>query len=99
MAFCYNCAPVSSQAVSDLLSLLRFLCGTVVAIRFITTLMGNSRMENEPMIRKFLKDESGMETLEYAVIAGLVAAVAVLVYSTGWGTVLSTRLLAASNAT
>ncbi len=48
------------------------------------------------MIKNFLKDESGMETLEYAVIAGLIAAVAVLVYATGWGTALSARLLAAS---
>ena len=48
-------------------------------------------------IKSFLKDETGMETLEYAVIAGLIAAVALLVYSTGWGTALSTRLLAASN--
>lgn len=44
------------------------------------------------MIKNFLNDESGMETLEYAVIAGLVAAVAVAVYATGWGTALLTRL-------
>lgn len=44
------------------------------------------------MIKNFLKDESGMETLEYAVIAGLIAAVAVLVYASGWGTALSDRL-------
>jgi Flp pilus assembly pilin Flp len=48
------------------------------------------------MIKNFLKDESGMETLEYAVIAGLIAAVAVLVYASGWGTTLKTRL---TNAT
>jgi Flp pilus assembly pilin Flp len=48
------------------------------------------------MIKNFLKDESGMETLEYAVIAGLIAAVAVLVYATGWGTALSLRLNAAT---
>ena len=48
------------------------------------------------MIKNFLKDESGMETLEYAVIAGLIAAVAVLVYSSGWGTTLRNRLTAAS---
>jgi Flp pilus assembly pilin Flp len=48
-------------------------------------------------IKNFLKDESGMETLEYAVIAGLIAAVAVLVYASGWGTALSQRLLAASS--
>ena len=48
-------------------------------------------------IKNFFKDESGMETLEYAVIAGLIAAVAVLVYASGWGTTLQTRLSAASN--
>ena len=49
-------------------------------------------------IKKFINDESGMETLEYAVIAGLIAAAAILVYSTGWATALSNRLIAASNA-
>jgi len=48
------------------------------------------------MIKNFLKDESGMETLEYAVIAGLIAAAAVLVYASGWGTTLKNRL---TNAT
>ena len=48
------------------------------------------------MIKSFLKDESGMETLEYAVIAGLIAAVAVLVYASGWGNTLKTRLTSAS---
>jgi Flp pilus assembly pilin Flp len=47
-------------------------------------------------IKNFINDESGMETLEYAVIAGLIAAVAVLVYASGWGTALSTRLQAAT---
>ena len=47
-------------------------------------------------IRSFLPDESGMETLEYAVIAGLIAAVAVLVYSSGWGGTLVNRLTAAT---
>jgi len=32
-------------------------------------------------IKEFINDESGMETLEYAVIAGLIAAVAVIVYA------------------
>ena len=49
------------------------------------------------MIKNFVKDESGMETLEYAVIAGLIAAVAVLVYASGWGATLKNRLTAASN--
>ena len=47
-------------------------------------------------IKNLLKDESGMETLEYAVIAGLIAAVAVLVYASGWGSTLITRI---TNAT
>jgi len=49
------------------------------------------------VIKSFLKDESGMETLEYAVIAGLIAAVAVLVYASGWGNTLMNRLTASSN--
>ncbi len=48
------------------------------------------------MIKDFLNDESGMETLEYAVIAGLIAAVAILVYASGWGAALSTRLTAST---
>jgi Flp pilus assembly pilin Flp len=47
---------------------------------------------NMETIKNFLKDESGMETLEYAVIAGLIAATAVAVYATGWGTALLDRL-------
>ena len=50
------------------------------------------------MIKKFLKDESGMETLEYAVIAGLIAVVAVFVYSSGWNVTLLNRLTNATNA-
>ncbi len=52
------------------------------------------------MIRNFHKDESGMETLEYAVIAGLFAVVAVAIYATNgiWKTNLLNRLLAAANA-
>lgn len=48
-------------------------------------------------IKNFLNDESGMETLEYAVIAGLIAVVAVLVYGGGWGTALRDRLIGATN--
>ena len=36
-------------------------------------------------IKNFIKDESGIETLEYAVIGAIVAAVAVLIYGSGWG--------------
>jgi Flp pilus assembly pilin Flp len=49
-------------------------------------------------IKNFINDESGMETLEYAVIAGLIAAVAVLVYAGNWGTTLLNRLTAATQA-
>jgi len=49
-------------------------------------------------IKDFISDESGMETLEYAVIAGLIASVAVLVYASGgsWATTLVNRLLNAT---
>jgi Flp pilus assembly pilin Flp len=49
-------------------------------------------------IKNFLKDESGMETLEYAVIAGLIALAAVFVYGTSstWRDILQNRL---TNAT
>jgi Flp pilus assembly pilin Flp len=56
-----------------------------------------ARRRTMETIKKFLKDESGMETLEYAVIAGLIAAVGVLVYASGWGNTLVNRLTAASN--
>jgi Flp pilus assembly pilin Flp len=49
------------------------------------------------MIKRFLKDESGIETMEYAIIAALVAGVALFVYSSDWGTVLRDRLIAATN--
>ena len=49
-------------------------------------------------IKKFLRDESGMETLEYALIAGLIAVVAVAVYASDWGTTLTTRLQNATTA-
>jgi Flp pilus assembly pilin Flp len=52
------------------------------------------------MIRKFLLDESGIETLEYAVIGAIVAAVAVLIYGSGWGTYVKQTLVnAASTST
>ena len=49
-------------------------------------------------IKNFLNDETGMETLEYALIAGLIAVVAVAVYASGWGTTLTTRLADATTA-
>ena len=36
-------------------------------------------------IKNFVKDESGIETLEYAIVAAIVAAVALLIYGSGWG--------------
>ena len=48
-------------------------------------------------IKSFLQDEAGMETMEYALIAGLVVVVALLVYGSGWGDALATRLQKASN--
>ena len=51
------------------------------------------------MIKNFLTDESGMETLEYAVIAGLIAAVALFVYginNSTWDTALQDRLVGAT---
>lgn len=48
------------------------------------------------MIKNFIKDESGMETLEYAVIAGFIAAAALIIYSTGWANTLADRLTTAS---
>jgi Flp pilus assembly pilin Flp len=45
-------------------------------------------------IKNFLKDESGMETLEYAVIAGLIAVAAAVIYASSgtWATTIKSRL-------
>ena len=48
-------------------------------------------------IRQFINDESGIETLEYAVIGAIVCAVAVLIYGTGWGQSVKTTLVNASS--
>jgi Flp pilus assembly pilin Flp len=51
-------------------------------------------------IKNFLKDESGIETLEYAIVAAIVAAVALLIYGSGWGgSVQNTLKNAASKST
>jgi len=51
-------------------------------------------------LKDFFKDESGIETLEYAVIGAIVCAVAVLIYGTGWGSsVRATLVRAASQST
>ena len=36
-------------------------------------------------LKRFIADESGIETLEYAVVGAIVAAVALLIYGSGWG--------------
>ena len=45
-------------------------------------------------IKNFLKDESGMETLEYAVIAGLIAVAAAIIYASSgvWAATIKNRL-------
>ncbi len=50
-------------------------------------------------IMNFLKDESGMETLEYAVIAGLIAVAAAIIYASdgGWANAIKARLESAAN--
>jgi len=51
-------------------------------------------------IKNFVRDESGVETLEYAVIGAIIAAVAVLIYGSGWGASVRTTLVnAASQST
>ena len=49
------------------------------------------------MIKNFLHDESGIETMEYAIIAAIVAAVAVLIYGSGWGQAIKDKLTGAAN--
>jgi Flp pilus assembly pilin Flp len=46
------------------------------------------------MIKNFLKDESGLETLEYAVIAGLIAIAAAIIYASSgtWASTIKNRL-------
>jgi Flp pilus assembly pilin Flp len=48
-------------------------------------------------IKNFINDETGVETLEYAIIAAIVAAVAVLVYGSGWGQQIKDKLTTAAN--
>lgn len=49
------------------------------------------------VIKNFLDDESGIETMEYAIIAAIVAAVAVLIYGSGWGQAIKDKLTGAAN--
>jgi Flp pilus assembly pilin Flp len=48
-------------------------------------------------LKDFLNDESGIETMEYAIIAAIVAAVAVLIYGSGWGQAVKNKLTGAAN--
>ena len=51
-------------------------------------------------IMQFINDESGIETLEYAIVAAIIAAVALLIYGAGWGgSVQNTLKNAASSST
>jgi Flp pilus assembly pilin Flp len=51
-------------------------------------------------IINFVRDESGLETLEYAVVGAIVAAVALLIYGSGWGgSVQNTLIDAAKSST
>ncbi|HKU73005.1 MAG TPA: hypothetical protein VJR02_03760 [Pyrinomonadaceae bacterium] len=45
-------------------------------------------------IKKFFADESGLETLEYAVIAGLIAIAAAIIYASSgtWAGTIKNRL-------
>ena len=45
-------------------------------------------------IKKFIANESGMETLEYAVIAGLIAVAAAIIYASSgtWAVTIQNRL-------
>jgi len=49
------------------------------------------------VLKTFLNDESGIETMEYAIIAAIVAAVAVLIYGSGWGGAVQNKLKDAAN--
>jgi pilus assembly protein Flp/PilA len=49
------------------------------------------------LIKKFAKEEEGMETVEYAVVAALVIAVTVLVWQ-NLGTAIKSRIEALTNA-
>ncbi|HKE59219.1 MAG TPA: Flp family type IVb pilin [Pyrinomonadaceae bacterium] len=50
-------------------------------------------------IMNFIKDESGLETIEYAFIAGLIAAAAAIIYASngGWATAITDRLTSAAS--
>jgi len=50
-------------------------------------------------VKNFISDEAGMETLEYALIAGLIAIVALFIYvNSTWKSTLLNRLNNAASA-
>ena len=49
------------------------------------------------MLKKFWNDESGIETLEYAVIGAIVVAVALIIYGSGWGGSVQNTLINAAS--
>ena len=67
---------------------LKFLCAAQV--------LRNKNPKERAMktIRKFLADETGLETLEYAVIAGLIAIAAAIIYASSgvWAETIKNRL-------
>jgi Flp pilus assembly pilin Flp len=58
----------------------------------------NTMQRFKKAAKSFISDELGMETLEYALIAGLIAVVAVFVYTSNWDDALVLRLNEATTA-
>jgi len=58
-----------------------------------------SKEQKMKAIKNFIKDESGLETIEYAIVAAIVAAVALLIYGAGWGGSVQNTLKNASSQT
>ena len=48
-------------------------------------------------LKNFLRDESGIETLEYAAIGAIVVAVAIIIYGSGWGATVRSSLVTAAS--
>lgn len=49
------------------------------------------------MLKSFLKDETGLETMEYAIVGAIIAIVAVAIYGSGWGAAVRAKLVGAAN--
>ena len=69
-------------------------CGCTLS-RHQTTKPEEQKMK---AVKNFIKDESGLETIEYAIVAAIVAAVALLIYGVGWGGSVQNTLKDASAA-